>query len=204
MGNLLESRRTTRAEPERLSSTNGSLQLRTQLSARSPWRPPVGPARSGFAEAASGLLRPSLHRAPRGSDPWAPVLRSFALVTRVDRLAEDKPLATCQRASVSATDPDDRSPAVSCNARPTPATRESGATKNSVNRLARSKLHGPRSPTARAPPIVPRWLRRGSLDRRRSDQGDRSLRRLCDDQRRWDVTAHQREHLDQGGQLRGP
>jgi transposase len=36
MGNLLESRGTTRAEPGRLSK-NGSLQLRTKLSVRSPW-----------------------------------------------------------------------------------------------------------------------------------------------------------------------
>jgi hypothetical protein len=31
------------------------------------------------------------------------------------------------------------------------------------------------------------------------DQGDRSVRPWCDDQRRWDVAAHQREHLDPGG-----
>jgi hypothetical protein len=54
-----------------------------------------------------------------------------------------------------------------------------------------------------APPSVPLWLRRASLDCPRSDQGDRSVRSWFDDQRRWDVVAHPREHLDQGGQLGG-
>jgi hypothetical protein len=115
------------------------------------------------------LYGQSLHRAPGSSDPGPPSRMNCGPLIwcpAVDRLAEPKPLATCQRPSVLATILTIARTAVSRNARPTPATRESGATKNSVNSTNPSRSVERAYPTGDLLGLrrSPRCVRRAEVD----------------------------------------